>query len=164
MPVHTPRDALNRLCAVRDVTGLKINAINTYVICLSRNTRQDMLAISDITLQHLETFKNLGVVFKRVMEGRIGIRRLAMQTLVYVIFLGFCGNRTGLFKTDKAGNFPICKFSKQAKLEIFQSGNFQIGDCEVLWGPQGPLPPGIHLPRAENSGHGNECKFQCFLY
>jgi len=56
---HAP----NRLSAECDRARMIINTKITEVLCLSTNPRQCMLQVSGNTLQQVEKFKDLGVVF-----------------------------------------------------------------------------------------------------
>ena len=55
--------ALDRFSAACDRAGMKINTKNTEVLHLSTNLRHCMLQLSGNTLQQVEKFKHLGVVF-----------------------------------------------------------------------------------------------------
>jgi len=55
--------AFGRFSAACDQAGTKFSAKKIEVLCLSRRPRQCILQVSRNTLQQVETFKYLGVVF-----------------------------------------------------------------------------------------------------
>jgi len=55
--------ALDRFSAACDHAGMKISNKNTEVLRLSRNPSRCMRQVNDNTLQQVEKFKYLGVVF-----------------------------------------------------------------------------------------------------
>ena len=59
---------LDRFSAACNCAGIKISTKYTEVLCLSTNQRRCMLQVSGNTLQQLEIFKYLGVVF--TSDGR----------------------------------------------------------------------------------------------
>ena len=72
------KHALDRFAAAFDQEGMKISTKKTDVLCLSRNPNHCTLQVNGKTLQQVEMFKNLEVVFT-VTEG--GARR-SMHGLV----------------------------------------------------------------------------------
>jgi len=70
--------AFDRFSAAHDQAGTKISTKKIEVLCLSRRPRQFILQISGDTLQQVETFEDLGVVFtsdesrNKEIETRIG--------------------------------------------------------------------------------------------
>jgi len=60
--------SLDRFSAACDRAGMKISTKNTEVFYLSRNPRQCTLQVRSNTLQQMEKFKYLGVVF--TSDGR----------------------------------------------------------------------------------------------
>ena len=73
--------ALDRFSAVCKQRGMNISTKKTEALCVSRNSRQCMLQVSGITLQQVEKFKYLGVVF--TSDGRRNrrlIRSLVKRT------------------------------------------------------------------------------------
>jgi len=55
--------AFDRFSAACDQAGTKISTKKIEVLCLSRCPKQCILHVSENTLQQVETFKYLGVVF-----------------------------------------------------------------------------------------------------
>ena len=79
--------ALDRFSAACNQTRLKIITKNTEVLCLSTNPRQCMLQVSGNTLQQVEKFKHLGVVFasdarwSKEIDTRIGKANAVLREL-----------------------------------------------------------------------------------
>jgi len=65
--------AFDRFSAACDQAGTKISTKKIEVLCLSRHPRQCILQVSGKTLQQLETFKYLGVVFTSDRSRNKGI-------------------------------------------------------------------------------------------
>jgi len=55
--------AFDRFSVMCDQAGTKISTTKIEVLCISRRPRQCILQVSENTLQQVETFKYLGVVF-----------------------------------------------------------------------------------------------------
>jgi len=79
--------ALDRFSGACDRAGMKINTTNTEVLYLSTNSRQCMLQVSGNTLQQVEKFKHLGVVFasngrrSKEIDSRIGKANAVLREL-----------------------------------------------------------------------------------
>ena len=78
---------------------MKISTKKTEVLCLSGNPSQCLLQVSGNTLQQVEKFKYLGVVFtndsrrNEEIDSRIG---KAKRSCVWTFPV--CGDKTGAFK------------------------------------------------------------------
>jgi len=81
------QDAFDRFSAACDQEGTKISSKKIEVLCLSRRPRQCSLQVSRNTLQQVETFKYLGVVFtsdgsrNKGIDTRIGKANAVLREL-----------------------------------------------------------------------------------
>ena len=100
--------ALNSFADVCNTAGMKISAVKTEVLHLSRNPDQCVLQVNGATLKQVEKFKYLGVAFTsdgrqdEKLDTRIGKASAVMRALHYTVAM----------KRE---------LSKKAKLSIFKA-------------------------------------------
>ena len=78
--------AVDRFSAACDQAGIKVNTEMAEVLCLSRNPRQCTLQVNDNTLQQVEKYKFLWVVFmsdgrRKQIDTRIGRANTVLREL-----------------------------------------------------------------------------------
>jgi len=105
-----PQHALDRFSAACDRARMKISTKNTEVLCISTNARQCMRQVNVNTLQQVDTFKSLGVVFSS--DGR----RSAMRLIHGLVKLTqFCVSFIALWPQNGSFQTPQrCQFSNRS--------------------------------------------------
>jgi len=108
--------AFDRFSAVCDHEGTKIGSEKVEVICLLGHSSQCFLQVNGHTLQQVETFKYLGVVFTRDESRNKGIdtRVGKTNTLLRELYCSVVTKR---------------ELSKTAKLSLFKSIFVAILTC-----------------------------------
>ena len=91
--------AFDRFYAACVQAGTKMSAKKIEVLCLLRRPRQCMVQVSGNTLQQVETFKYLGVVFTNVRTKRL-IHGLIEKTQFCVIFIALWSQNGSFHRTQ----------------------------------------------------------------
>jgi len=130
-------DALGRFSTACDQAGMKISTKKTEVFWLTRNPRQCMLQVSGNTLQQVEKFNHLVVVFmsdvsrNQEIDTRIGEANPVLRKLYRSVV-----TKRELSKTaelfSKSVFVQILAYGHQARNQLVTPG----GGREVFW--EGP--------------------------
>ena len=139
------QDAFDRFSAACDQEGTKISSKKIEVLCLSRRPKQCSLQVSRNTLQQVETFKYLGVVFtsdgsrNKGIDTRIGKANAVLRELFAPWWRNWSFQRTQSFQMLNRFLFrssPVVMNLRWRLKEYYQKNKRQRWDiCEefLVW-------------------------------